>query len=146
TGLSGGEIRRVDLARAFAEAPDLILLDEPTNHLDIFAIQTLEAELQAFRGAALIVSHDRAFLERVTRRCYWLEGRRVRTLDKGFAAFDAWAAKVTEEEAESLRRLSKAIERETETFYRSITARRSRNEGRARQLQQMRQLRAERAA
>lgn len=145
-GLSGGEIRRADLARAFAEGPDLILLDEPTNHLDIFAIQTLEAELQAFRGAALVVSHDRAFLERVTRRCYWLENRRVRVLDQGFAAFDAWAAKVTEEEAESLRRLSKAIERETETFYRSITARRSRNEGRARLLQQMRQERARRAA
>src|SRR5690606_14567054 len=102
-GLSGGEIRRLALARAFAEEPDLLRLDEPTNHLDILAIELLEKELAAARFAALIVSHDRAFLERVTRRCYWLEGRKVRTLDAGFAEFDAWADKILEEEAESLR-------------------------------------------
>ncbi|MGC1301072.1 MAG: ATP-binding cassette domain-containing protein [Caulobacteraceae bacterium] len=137
-GLSGGETRRAALARAFAEEPDLILLDEPTNHLDIFAIQTLEAELISSRAAALIVSHDRAFLERVTQRCFWLAHRKVRTLDEGFGAFDAWAEKVEAEEAEQLRRLTKTIERETYTFYRSITARRSRNEGRARSLEALR--------
>src|SRR3712207_2835071 len=63
-GLSGGEIRRAALARAFSEQPDVILLDEPTNHLDIFAIATLEQALAESRAAALIVSHDRAFLER----------------------------------------------------------------------------------
>ena len=142
--LSGGETRRADLARAFAEQPDLLLLDEPTNHLDILAIETLERELTAARFAVLMVSHDRTFLERTTKRCFWLENRKVRTLDKGFKAFDAWAAKVTEEEAESLRRLTKEIERETYTFYRSITAQRTRNEGRARALQAMRTDRAER--
>ena len=138
-GLSGGELRRAALAKAFAEEPDLILLDEPTNHLDIFAIETLEAELQASRAAAMIVSHDRAFLERVTKRCFWLAHRQVRTLDQGFAAFDEWAAKAEAEEAERLRRLNKAIERETYWFYRSITAQRTRNEGRARELEKMRQ-------
>ncbi len=145
-GLSGGEIRRAALAKAFAEAPDLILLDEPTNHLDIFAIETLEAELAACRASALIVSHDRAFLGRVTQRCFWLAHRRVRTLDQGFAAFDGWAEKIEAEEAEQLRRLDKAIERETYTFYRSITAQRTRNEGRARALQAMRQQRAAKTA
>jgi ATP-binding cassette subfamily F protein uup len=144
--LSGGETRRADLARAFAEQPDLLLLDEPTNHLDILAIETLEDELKAARFAVLMVSHDRTFLERTTKRCFWLENRRVRTLDKGFKAFDAWAAKVTEEEAESLRRLTKEIERETYTFYRSITAQRTRNEGRARRLEALRQDRARRVA
>jgi len=144
--LSGGETRRADLARAFAEQPDLLLLDEPTNHLDILAIETLEAELKAARFAVLMVSHDRTFLERTTKRCLWLENRRVRTLDKGFKAFDAWASKVTEEEAESLRRLTKEIERETYTFYRSITAQRTRNEGRARRLEALRQDRAARVA
>jgi ATP-binding cassette subfamily F protein uup len=142
--LSGGEIRRAALAKAFAEEPDLLLLDEPTNHLDILAIELLETELLSARFAVLVVSHDRAFLNRVTQSCHWLEGRRVRTLNKGFAAFDEWAAKVMEEEAESLRRLNKAIERETYTFYRSITAQRTRNEGRARALDAMRADRAER--
>ena len=137
-GLSGGEIRRAALARAFAEEPDLILLDEPTNHLDIFAIETLERRLLACNAAALIVSHDRAFLERITGRCFWLAHRKVRTLDKGFAAFEEWSGRMEAEEQESLRRLSKAIERETYTFYRSITAQRTRNEGRARALEAMR--------
>jgi ATP-binding cassette subfamily F protein uup len=141
-GLSGGEQRRAALARAFAEKPDVLLLDEPTNHLDIFAIETLEAMLAASRAAALIVSHDRAFLERVTERCFWLEDRRIWRLDRGFAAFDAWSARIATDQAESLRRLSKSIERETYTFYSSITARRSRNEGRARQLAAMRERKA----
>jgi len=64
-GLSGGEVRRTALARAFAEDAQVLLLDEPTNHLDILAIETLEEELAQSRAAALIVSHDRAFLERV---------------------------------------------------------------------------------
>ncbi len=138
-GLSGGETRRAALAKAFAEQPDLILLDEPTNHLDIFAIETLEREIAGASAAALIISHDRAFLERTTQRCFWLAHRRVRTLDQGFSAFEAWAEKVESEEAEQMRRLAKTIERETKTFYSSITARRSRNEGRARSLQALRQ-------
>jgi ATP-binding cassette subfamily F protein uup len=142
--LSGGETRRAALAKAFAEAPDLLLLDEPTNHLDVLAIELLENELLQARFAVLVVSHDRAFLNRVTDRVHWLEHRRVRTLDKGFKAFDDWAAKVMDEEAESLRRLTKKIEAETYTFYRSITAQRTRNEGRARALQAMRADRAER--
>ena len=142
-GLSGGEGRRTALARAFAERPDVLLLDEPTNHLDIFAIETLEAMIAAARSAVLVVSHDRAFLERVTQRCFWLEDRRIWRLDKGFAAFDAWSARIAADQAESLRRLSKAIERETYTFYRSITAQRTRNEGRARQLAAMRAHKAE---
>ncbi|ATQ42117.1 ABC-F family ATP-binding cassette domain-containing protein [Caulobacter mirabilis] len=141
-GLSGGEIRRAALARAFAEQPDVLLLDEPTNHLDIFAIQTLEEKIAQMRGAALIVSHDRAFLERVTRRCYWLEGRKVRRLDKGFAAFDEWSEAILEAEADEFRRLNKAIEREQHWMARGVTGRRARNEGRRRRLIAMRQQKA----
>ena len=142
--MSGGEKRRAALAKAFAEDPDLLFLDEPTNHLDIFAIETLEDRLRAFRGAALLVSHDRTFLERVTQRCYWLYDRRVLRRDAGYIGFEEWQAKIEAETAESLRRLTKAIERETYTFYRSITAQRTRNEGRAARLDAMRQDRAER--
>lgn len=137
-GLSGGEIRRAALARAFAEEADLLMLDEPTNHLDIFAIEHLERRILEGKSAVLVVSHDRAFLERITNRCFWLAHRRVRTLDEGYVAFEAWADAVEAEEAEKLRRLEKAIERETYTFYRSITAQRTRNEGRARLLDAMR--------
>ena len=141
-GLSGGETRRAALARAFAEDPDVLLLDEPTNHLDILAIEELEKRLGQSRAAVLIVSHDRAFLNRLTRTCYWLSGRQVRRLDQGFAAFDDWVEKIAAADAESARRLDKAIERESEWFGRSITARRTRNEGRGRALVKMREERA----
>ena len=143
-GLSGGEMRRTALARAFAEDPDVLLLDEPTNHLDILAIETLEAELAGSRAAALIVSHDRAFLERTTGRSFWLEYRQVKRLDKGFAQFDAWAAKIEAQEAEEARRLDRAIVREQHWMARGVTARRARNEGRRRRLMSMRQDKADR--
>jgi ATP-binding cassette subfamily F protein uup len=143
-GLSGGEIRRAALARAFAEEPDVILLDEPTNHLDILAIETLEAELAASRAAMVIVSHDRAFLERVTGRCFWLEHRRVRRLDKGFSAFDEWVERILAAEAEEARRLDKQLEKEEYWLRRGVTARRARNEGRRRALLDLRKVKSER--
>jgi ATP-binding cassette subfamily F protein uup len=138
TGLSGGEIRRVALARAFAEDADVLLLDEPTNHLDILAIETLEAALAASRAAILIISHDRAFLERTTKRCFWLEHRQVRRLDEGFAAFESWAEKIEAQEAEEARRLEVTIRKEMHWLARGVTARRTRNEGRLRRLNEMR--------
>ena len=142
-GLSGGETRRAALARAFAEQPDVLLLDEPTNHLDILAIERLEAMIGRSRSAILIVSHDRAFLERMTSRCFWLETRRVRRLDKGFAAFEPWAEGHMAAEAEAARRLEKAIEREQDWMSFGVTARRARNEGRRRRLVAMRKEKAE---
>jgi ATP-binding cassette subfamily F protein uup len=143
-GLSGGEIRRAALARAFAEDPDVLLLDEPTNHLDILAIETLEEELGSHRAAALIVSHDRAFLERVTKRCFWLEFRQVKRLDKGFAHFDEWTEKIEAQEAEEARRADKLLQREQAWMSRGVQGRRARNEGRRRRLETLRLAKAER--
>jgi ATP-binding cassette subfamily F protein uup len=143
-GLSGGEARRAALARAFAEAPDVLLLDEPTNHLDILAIEALEARLARSAAAILVVSHDRAFLERVTTRCFWLENRRVRRLDGGFARFEAWVEAQEAAEAETGRRLEKTLEREQHWLERGVTGRRARNEGRRRRLMALRQEKAER--
>ena len=137
-GLSGGEKRRAALARAFAEQPDVLLLDEPTNHLDIFAIQTLEEELAGSKCAALIVSHDRAFLNRVTQRTFWLEHRKVRRLDKGFLEFETWSEAVMAADADEARRLNKALERENAWLARGVQGRRARNEGRRRALMDLR--------
>ncbi len=142
-GLSGGEARRAALARAFAEQPDVLLLDEPTNHLDIVAIEQLETLIGRSRASVLMVSHDRVFLERVTSRCFWLESRRVRRLDAGFAEFEPWAEKLIAGETEAARRLDKAIEREADWLAYGVTARRARNEGRRRRLVAMRQEKAE---
>ena len=143
-GLSGGETRRAALARAFAEDADVLLLDEPTNHLDIFAIETLEQMLSERGAAALIVSHDRAFLARVTQRCFWLEGRGLYRLDRGFSAFEDWSTGIAEQAAEEARRLDKSLEREQHWLERGVTARRARNEGRRRRLMALRAEKAER--
>ncbi len=143
-GLSGGEMRRAALARAFAEKPDVLLLDEPTNHLDILAIETLEAELAQCQSAILIVSHDRAFLERITGACFWLENRLVRRLDRGFGHFDAWAEKIAAADVEAARKQDRLIEREQHWMARGVTARRARNEGRRRRLIALREAKSER--
>ena len=143
-GLSGGQMRRASLARAFAADADILLLDEPTNHLDIAAIEDLERRLNAFRGAALIISHDRRFLERVSTSTLWLRQRRVIKLDRGFAHFEPWADAVELEEARTLARRETHLKAEEHWLQRGVTARRSRNEGRRRKLMDMRAERRER--
>jgi len=143
TGLSGGEARRAALARALAQDPDVLLLDEPTNHLDIMGIQVLEARLARLAAAVLAVSHDRAFLQAVTGRCLWLEGRRLRRLDKGFAAFEAWAEALNAAEAKAERRLDESLAREARWLERGVTGRRARNEGRRRRLLALREEKAQ---
>jgi len=137
-GLSGGEIRRAALARAFAADPEILLLDEPTNHLDIAAIEDLEQRLRDFSGASLIISHDRRFLERVSTACFWLRNGRVMKLDRGYGAFEQWAEGVEAAEAKALSKLETQLAAEEHWLLRGVTARRSRNEGRRRKLEAMR--------
>ena len=137
--LSGGEARRAALARAFAADPDILLLDEPTNHLDIAAIEALEERVAAFRGACLIISHDRRFLENTSTTTLWLRQRRVQKLERGFAAFDDWASQAEAEEARAFAKLETQLKAEEHWLSRGVTARRARNEGRRRKLHAMRQ-------
>jgi ABC transport system ATP-binding/permease protein len=145
-GLSGGEIRRAALARAFAAGPDLLLLDEPTNHLDIAAIEDLEQRLKDFPGASLIISHDRRFLERVSTSCFWMRSGRVMKLERGYGAFEDWAEAVETAEAKALSKLETQLAAEEHWLLRGVTARRSRNEGRRRKLEAMRVERRQRKA
>jgi len=135
---SGGELRRAALARTLIGEPELLLLDEPTNHLDINTIQWLEAFLKNWRGAMVLISHDRAFLQNLTTACLWLDRGRIRRLDEGFAKFEEWQEKVYGEEAEALKKLDKVIKEETRWSVEGISARRTRNQGRLRRLYDMR--------
>ena len=118
-----------------------MLLDEPTNHLDLPTIEWLEATLSSWKGAYVLVSHDRRFLSNLTRAVLWLDRGIVRRLDKGYDAFEEWSTGIIEREATERHKLDRLIERETEWAGKSIRARRTRNEGRLRALGELRKQR-----
>jgi ATP-binding cassette subfamily F protein uup len=140
---SGGERRRAALAKLMAEAPELMLLDEPTNHLDIEAIAWLENELKTTRAGFVLISHDRAFLRALTRATLWIDRGQVRRAEEGFEHFEAWRDKIWEDEDQQRHKLNRKIKAEARWAVEGISARRKRNQGRVRALQE---LRAERAA
>jgi ATP-binding cassette subfamily F protein uup len=141
--LSGGEARRAALARALAPAPDVLILDEPTNHLDLPAIEWLEAELAATRSAIVLVSHDRRFLTTLSRATLWLDRGGLRRFERGFAGFEAWRAEVFEQEERDRQKLDRKIAAEEHWVRYGVTARRARNQGRMRALQELRRQRRE---
>ncbi|MGR3513415.1 MAG: ABC-F family ATP-binding cassette domain-containing protein [Paracoccaceae bacterium] len=140
---SGGERRRAALAKLLAEAPDLMLLDEPTNHLDIEAIAWLEQRLTETRQAFVTISHDRAFLRKLTRATLWIDRGEVRRRDGDFDGFEVWRDKTWDEEDTARHKLNRKIKAEARWAVEGISARRKRNQGRVRALQA---LRSERAA
>ncbi|MBX9453503.1 MAG: ABC-F family ATP-binding cassette domain-containing protein [Mesorhizobium sp.] len=137
--LSGGEARRAALARVMAPEPDILLLDEPTNHLDLATIEWLEGELQRTKSALIMISHDRRFLERVSRATVWLDRGTTRRLDKGFAHFEEWRDRLLEEEELEQHKLGRQIEREEHWLRYGVTARRKRNMRRLGELHSMRE-------
>ncbi len=136
---SGGERRRAALAKLLAEDADLLLIDEPTNHLDIGLITWLERHLADSRKAFVLISHDRAFLTALTRQTFWVDRGRVRRLDKGFGAFEAWRDKAYEEEDQERHKLNRLIKSEARWAVEGISARRKRNMGRVRRLADLRE-------
>ena len=139
--LSGGELRRCALAQVLAPEPDILLLDEPTNHLDLPAIEWLETALNECRSALVVISHDRSFLDKLTRATLWLDRGIVRRNESGFKAFESWRDEILELEELNQHKLDRKIMAEEHWVRYGVTARRKRNQKRLRDLATLRQTR-----
>ncbi|MGC6518365.1 MAG: ABC-F family ATP-binding cassette domain-containing protein [Candidatus Puniceispirillaceae bacterium] len=141
-GLSGGEARRASLAKALVTNPEVLLLDEPTNHLDLPTIEWLEGLLRERQGALVLISHDRAFLRALGNGIIWISQGKLRTRQGVFDEFEDWSEGIEQEEAVRLAKLDKKIAEETRWSHQGISARRKRNQGRLRELANLRVERA----
>ncbi len=137
--LSGGEARRAALVRTLAPEPDILMLDEPTNHLDLPAIEWLEAELSGMLSAIVLISHDRRFLEALSKRTIWMDRGETRDLDKSFAHFEDWRDEFIEQEELERHKLKRKIVREQHWVVHGVSGRRKRNVRRLKDLSNLRQ-------
>ncbi len=136
---SGGERRKAILSKTLIGEPDILLLDEPTNHLDMPTIENLEETIKNFAGAVIVISHDRMFLNNISKTTFWLDRGILHRNNKGFKYFEEWQEQLIEQEIIAQKHLNKKIEAETEWLHKGVTARRKRNMGRLRRLQQLRE-------
>ncbi len=142
--LSGGTRKRVALAQALVAKPDVLLLDEPTNHLDIDAIEWLQELLVAWRGALVLISHDRAFIDAVATRIVELDRGALRSYPGNFAAFEGAKQRELEAEAQAAARADKLLAQEEVWVRKGVEARRTRSVGRVARLVALRQQRQQR--
>ncbi|HTV01936.1 MAG TPA: ATP-binding cassette domain-containing protein [Luteitalea sp.] len=142
--LSGGQRRRVLLARALVMQPDVLLLDEPTNHLDIDSIEWLEAFLREYTGALLFVTHDRALLRALATRIVELDRGTLRSYPGNYDLYLTTREAEQDAEAQAQAKFDKLLAREEVWIRQGIKARRTRDEGRVRALEAMRRERAQR--
>ncbi|MGD2120866.1 MAG: ATP-binding cassette domain-containing protein [Gemmatimonadota bacterium] len=142
--LSGGQKRRALLGRALAAEPDLLLLDEPTNHLDLDNIRWLENFLERFSGSLLFITHDRTFLQKLATRIVELDRGKLTSWDCDYPTYLSRKEAFLENEEKKWAQFDKNLAKEEEWIRQGLKARRTRNEGRVRALQQLRAERARR--
>ena len=139
--LSGGTRKRVALAQVLVTRPDVLLLDEPTNHLDLDAIQWLEDLLLQFKGAVVVITHDRAFLDRVATRIVELDRGRLLSYPGNFARYQALKAEQMQQETTLNARADKLLAQEEVWIRQGVEARRTRAQGRITRLHALRAVR-----
>ena len=138
SNLSGGEARRCALARSLAPEPDILLLDEPTNHLDLPIIEWLESELNNIKSALVLISHDRRFLQNLSRSTIWINQGVTHKLNKSFINFEPWREDFIENEIIKRHKLDRKLVAETEWLNQGVSGRRKRNMGRLNALKDLR--------
>ena len=136
--LSGGQAKRVALAQALVTAPDVLLLDEPTNHLDIDSIVWLEDLLIAFKGSMVCITHDRAFLDRVSTRIIELDRGRLLSYPGNFAQYLVLKEAQMAQEAVIQAKSDKLLAAEEVWVRKGVEARRTRSQSRIVRLEQLR--------
>ena len=140
--LSGGEARRAALVRALAPKPEVLFLDEPTNHLDLPTIEWLETKLRGTRSAVVLISHDRRFLESLSRKTIWMDRGHSRQMNKGFSEFEEWRDDFLQQEQTDRHKLSRKIVREEHWITHGVSGRRKRNMRRVKELAELRKTKA----
>ena len=135
--LSGGEIRKIYLAKLILSESELLLLDEPTNHLDLPTIDWLEKKLLSLNKTIIIVSHDQEFLKKISTKTFWIHQAQILKREGPYSNFQSWTNEVIEVEKMKSHKLKQKIKSEKKWAVEGISARRKRNMGRLRDLEKL---------
>ena len=135
--LSGGEIRKIFIAKTFLKEPDVILLDEPTNHIDLPTIFWLENKLLNLNTTMILISHDHDFLNKIGNKTYWLHNGKLRKRDGEYKGFFEWSESLIEIDKNQNHKIKQKIKSETKWSVEGISGRRKRNMGRVKELEKL---------